>query len=220
MRRLPLLLAATLLSISAQAAERFVAGIPIPLRAEADSTNRKILQLLPVGEKVTIGEKRQNGFTQITTDSGITGWIPTRYLSETPPIAPGSSSAAQKQVQYELEINRLKSTVSSMQQERQILEAETQKLKESIHRAYQEVDTIRDVSSSALELEQQNTNLQNQLRTQRRQLEVLEQENAALRDRKERDWFMVGTLVTTLSIFSGFYLARSRRAQQRNTSRL
>lgn len=215
---LPLLIL-LLLATGAEAAQRYVAGIPIPLRAEPDSANRKILQLLPVGEQVKLGKGKKNGFTQITTQSGISGWIPTRYLSEKSPITAGEGSA-QKQVQYELEINRLKSTISSMQQEKQIMEAESQQLKENIHRANLEVNTIRDVSSSALELEQQNEKLRNQLRSQQRELEILQQENLALQDRKGRDAFMVGALVVLFSLFSGFFLARLRSGGSRNSHRI
>ncbi len=220
MKQLILLLTTLLLLPSlVAAAERFVSGIPIPLRAEPDSANRKILQLLPVGEQVKLGKEKKNGFSQVTTQSGISGWIPTRYLTEKSPIA-GGKGGAQKQVQYELEINRLKSTISSMQQEKQIIEAETQKLKENIHRANLEVDTIRDVSSSALELEQQNEQLRNQLRSQQRELELLQQENAALQDRKGRNAFMVGALVVLFSLFSGFFLARLRSGGNRSSNRI
>ncbi len=210
-----LLIALLLLGTTTQAAERYVAGIPIPLRAAPDATNRQILQLLPVGEQVKLGKEKKNGFSKIITHSGTEGWIPTRYLSEKSPVTT-SKEGTQKQVQYELEINRLKSTISSMQQERQILETEAQKLKENIHRANLEVNTIRDVSSNALELEQQNEALHNQLRTQKRELEVLSQENAALQDRRERDWFMTGASVVLLSLFSGFFLARLRKGNHRD----
>ncbi len=218
-KHLPLLILLLLTTSLAEAAERYVAGIPIPLRAEPDSANRKILQLLPVGEKVKLGKQKKNGFTEITTASGINGWIPTRYLSEKSPVAAGKGGA-ERQVQYELEINKLKSTISSMQQEKQIIEAESQKLKENIHRANLEVDTIRDVSSNALELEQQNAELRNRLRSQQRELEMLQQENAALQDRKGRDAFMVGALVVLFSLFSGFFLARLRSGGNRNSNRI
>lgn len=218
-RPLPLLLTLLLFSLATEATERYVNGIPIPLRAEPDSANRKILQLLPVGEKVILGKGKENGFSQITTQSGINGWIPTRYLSDSSPLASGTEGV-QKQVQYELEITRLKSTISSMQQEKQIMEAESQKLKENIRRANLEVNTIRDVSSSALELEQQNATLRNQLRSQQRELDILEQENAALQDRKGRDAFMVGALVVLFSLFSGFFLARLRNGASRNSNRI
>lgn len=220
MKRSTLLLTTLLLLPSlVVAAERFISGIPIPLRAEPDSANRKILQLLPVGESVKLGKEKKNGFSQVTTQSGINGWIPSRYLTDNSPIAAGKGGT-QKQVQYELEINRLKSTISSMQQEKQIIEAETQKLKENIHRANLEADTIRDVSSSALALEQQNEQLHNQLRSQQHELELLQQENAALQDRKGRNFFMVGALVVLFSLFSGFFLARLRAGGNRNSNRI
>ena len=218
-RLLPLLITLLLTLSVAEAAERYVSGIPIPLRAEPDTANRQILQLLPVGEAVKLGKKKKNSFTQVTTQSGISGWIPTRYLTEKSPVS-ATKGGAQKQVQYTLEINRLKSTISSMQQEKQIIEAESQKLKENVHRANLEVDTIRDVNSSALELEQQNALLRNQIRTQKRELDVLEQANQALQDRKGRDSFMVGALVVLFSLFSGFFLARLRSGGGRNSNRI
>ncbi len=217
----PLLLLSLLLcTLLVHANERYVTGIPIPLRAEPDSTNRQILQLLPVGEQVTLGkEEKRNSFSQVVTQSGISGWIPTRYLSEQSPLSSGKESG-QLQVKYELEINRLNNTISSMQQEKQIIEAEAQKLKENIQRANQEVNTIRDVSSSAIELEQQNQQLHNQVRSLKREQEILRQENLSLRDRKERDFFMLASLVVLFSLFSGFFLARLRSGGNRNSNRI
>lgn len=202
------------------AAERYISGIPIPLRAEPDPANRQILQLLPVGSKVVTDNKQKNSFSKITTDSGIHGWIPTRYLTENAPTTSAGSGTEQKQVKYELEINRLKGTISSIQQERQIIEAEVQKLKEHIRRANLEVTTIRGVSSNALELEKENTRLRGERRTEQRKLEVLQQENVALQDRKERNWFLMGALVVLFSLLSGFFLSRLRGGGKRNHSRI
>ncbi|MBT3196754.1 MAG: TIGR04211 family SH3 domain-containing protein, partial [Gammaproteobacteria bacterium] len=130
------------------------------------------------------------------------------------------SGTEQKQVKYELEINRLKGTISSIQQERQIIEAEVQKLKEHIRRANLEVTTIRGVSSNALELEKENTRLRGERRTEQRKLEVLQQENVALQDRKERNWFLMGALVVLFSLLSGFFLSRLRGGGKRNHSRI
>jgi len=207
----------TLSVTEAEAANRFVSGIPIPLRAEPDSANRKILQLLPVGTEIKISNKQKNGFHQATSPSGTTGWIPTRYLSKESPFPARDKPAnGEKRVELELENSRLKGTINSLQQEKQLIEAEVQKLKEQTRRANQEATTIRNVSASALELDDENHHLREQARTQKRDLEVLQQENEALQDRKERDWFLVGTLVVLLSLFSGFFLARLRSGSSRS----
>ncbi|HIJ24486.1 MAG: TIGR04211 family SH3 domain-containing protein [Gammaproteobacteria bacterium] len=209
-----------LCSSLSQAAERYITGIPIPLRAEPDSANRQILQLLPVGEKVKLGKSQKNNFQRVTTQSGIQGWIPNRYLSETSPIVSadsGTPGAPQKRVQYELEINRLNGIVSSMQQEKQIIESELQKLQEQVRRANIEVNTIRDVNASSIELENQNSLMRGALRTEKRKLAVLEQENVALQERKERDWFLLGALLVMVSLLSGFFLARVRSTPPRNS---
>jgi len=62
--------------------------------------------------------------------------------------------------------------------------------------------------------------LRNQIRTQKRELDVLEQANQALQDRKGRDSFMVGALVVLFSLFSGFFLARLRSGGGRNSNRI
>lgn len=213
-----ILTASLLLTLSVtDAADRFVSGIPIPLRAEPDSANRKILQLLPVGTEVKISNKQQNGFRQATSPSGITGWIPSRYLSKESPFPTKQiASKGAQRVELELENSRLKGIINSLQQEKQILEAEAQELRERTNRATQEASTIRSASANALEIDGENHRLRERARTQKRDLEVLQQENEALQDRKERDWFLVGTLVVLLSLFSGFFLARLRGGSSRS----
>lgn len=205
---LALLLAAQL----AGAVDSYISGIPIPLRAEPDPSNRKILQLLTAGEKVSLSNKNKNEFTLITTSSGTRGWIPSRYLTKTPPltVAAEKQSNGKRQVKVELENSRLKSTVASIKQEKQILEDEIQMLNESARKANQEVKAIRGASGNALELENQNYVLKDQVRIQKRNLEALQQENEALQDRKDRDWFLVGALVAFLALLTGFFLSRMR----------
>ncbi len=193
------------------AAERYITGIPIPLRAEPDPANRKILQLLPIGEAVIVEKEVQEGFARVTTHSGISGWIPTRYLSDTSPLVKGGSGDTQKLVQCELEVTSQKNTIRSLQQERSLLETDMERLKTSMQRANKEASSIRDVSSEALGLQQQNETLQTQVQRQIREIEMLQQEITTLRQRKERDWFIVGALVALTMLVVGFLLARSRR---------
>ncbi len=224
MRTLLLILALLPITHGASAAERYISGIPIPLRAEPDSSNRQIIQLLSVGDSVSLNNSSKNGFSSVTTTAGKRGWIPSRYLSKTPPLTstagsqPVNGRAAadnQKQVQIKLENSRLKSRVASIKQEKQILESEIQKLKEVARKATQEVEAIRGVSGNALELENQNHVLRDQVRVQKRELDALQQENGALQDRKDRDWFLVGVLVTFLALLTGFLLSRVRSSNVR-----
>ncbi len=205
--------------LSVNAAEWYVAGAPIPLRAEPDPSNRQILQLLSAGDRVTLNNKSRNGFSLVTTPSGGKGWIPSRYLTNKPLQSPASTpSSGKERVQIELENSRLKSQISSIRQERQILESETQKLREQFRKANQELSAIRSASGNVLELENQHHLLKDQVRVQKRDLEALQQENEALQDRKDRDWFLVGALVAFLALLTGFFLSRLRNGNIRNRS--
>ena len=203
-------------------AERYVSGIPVPLRAEPDTSSRQILQMLSAGERVSLNNKSKNGFTLVTTASGTQGWIPGRYLTKRPSISSTAKTLptknSQQQMQMELENSRLKKRITSIQQEKNILESEIRKLKESSQRANQKVDTIRDASENALEMENQNHLLRDQVRVQKQKLEALQQENEALQDRKDRDWFMVGALVAFLALLTGFFLSRVRNSNIRRGS--
>ncbi|MBC8518950.1 MAG: TIGR04211 family SH3 domain-containing protein [Gammaproteobacteria bacterium] len=212
-----------LLSQMASGAERYLSGIPVPLRAEPDRSSR-LLQLLPAGEYVSLGNESKNGFTLITTNSGVRGWVTSRYLTKRSPLPATAKSSQiesnQKQMKIKLENSRLKTRITSIQQEKRILESEIQKLKESSHRANQEVDTIRDISESALEMENENHLLRDQVRVQKRDLEALQQENKALQDRKDRDWFLVGSMVSILALLIGFSISRMRGGNNRGRARI
>ncbi len=219
----PYLFALMLLAIhpAAAGAEWYVAGAPIPLRAEPDPSNRQILQLLSAGDPVTLSNKSRDGFSLVTTPSGSKGWIPSRYLTNKP-LQPSTSApfGGKARLQIELENSRLKSRISSIQQEKQILESETQKLRTQFRKANQELSAIRSASGNVLELENQNYLLKDQVRVQKRELEVLQQENEALQDRKDRDWFLVGALVAFLALVTGFFLSRVRSNNIRNRTRI
>ncbi len=198
----------------ANAKERYVTGIPVPLSVKPERASRKNLQLIPAGDQVTLtSAKSRNGFVQIITASGITGWLPERYLSKQPLHSFPSNQAKEMQqnrLQLELENSRLKKQLGSTKQEKSVLESELKEAAEHNRRQKQKLQSVRYANADALKTQTANHALRDRIRAQQRELEGFRQENNALKDRKERDWFLTGGGVAVIGILIGMLLSRSQ----------
>ncbi|MBT3348609.1 MAG: TIGR04211 family SH3 domain-containing protein [Thiotrichales bacterium] len=214
------------LAISAETdvSSKYISGVPIPLRDKPDPKNSKIVQLLKVGETVTLTEKSEGMFSYITTKSNLSGWIPKRYLTSTSPFpeaisAPEDNSGNRAlDIKGALELERVKGENSAMQQEMRVLNAKIRDLIESSRLSVKEIEAIREISKDALKNKERDTKLQNKIRAQDRELKTLTQENIALQDRKDRDWFMSGSFVVIISLLTGFYLSKRGSGRSNRTT--
>lgn len=153
----------------------------IPIR-RGTSTQYKILFMAPSGTPLQILEtNRTEGYTKVKTPEGMVGWILTRYLMDQP--APRDHVA------------QLEARVATLEEENRGLRDEVEALntnRAALARCGEELAEIRRTAAQALAIEQENRNLQQETALARDQVAHLERENAALRKKSQRDWFIAG----------------------------
>lgn len=210
-----LLVAAVVLlsSLAATAATRYVSDeLSINMR-RGPSTSYGITELLKAGTQVQT-LKESNGWTQIRTPGGETGYVLTRFLAAEP--------AARDRIQ------KMESQFSTLKKENKDLHAELAdvlngskelgKLKRELvaenTALKSQLEEIKRVSANAMEINKKNKKYRKELLVLQSQMEQLRSENKALQSRREG--MKIGALILIGGIILGLILPLFRRRRKNN----
>lgn len=184
--------------------------LEIPLRS-GTSTQHRIVRMLPSGTAVQVLEQdSDSGYSRIKLASGTEGWTLTRFLMSSPPARERLLQAEKKLAELELQTRQRATQLNERNKEQQGLESELEQLKAENQKLSKQLADIQRTASSALAIDAENKDLKSDMMHLRREQEILRQENEALRDRTNRDWFMIGAGVLILGIILGLILPRIR----------
>lgn len=206
-----LILAACLLlpfTTSAVAATYISDKLEAQLRT-GPSTQHKIVRILNVGMPVTVLEEdKENGYSRITTENGIEGWILTRYLTENQPARAQLENASQKLDNLALENKQLRAELDGMK--RQLAEASNAKDDASVQaqRLGNELSLVRQASSNAVALLDERNQLQEKNLALENELENLRREKETLAEKDSQEWFLKGAGVLFGGILLGIIMPK------------
>ncbi len=206
----PLLLCLMLIA-PAQAQNLYVTDrLEIPMRS-GTSNQHRILRMLPSGTEVTVLETNKSlGYTRVRAPSGVDGWVLSRYLMDIPAARDRLVNAEKKLANLELQNKERAAKLAEAGNTRESLLIQTQQLQSENETLKTELAEIRRTASNALALDSENKQLKNKLLQLEREQQNLAQENDSLKDRSDRDWFMVGAGVIIVGIILGLILPRIR----------
>ncbi len=200
-------------SIGAVAAEttQYVSdNLEITMRS-GESTRHQIVRMLSSGTPLEVLEENtETGYSRVRDPKGTVGYVLTRYLMNLPSAQDRLAETQKKQVNTEIETKRLKEEIKQRNEEHKSLAAEKQQLEEDARKLDLELNTIRKTAASTLAIDQENRTNKARLVTIEQDLQVLKQENEALKDRTARDWFMVGAGVILLGMVIGLIIPKIR----------
>ena len=120
------------------------------------------------------------------------------------------ATAEKKLAELELENRKMKTTLQGLQNEKKSVEQERASLAGEHRNVSQELAEIKRTASSALAIDSENKELKSRVVSLERKLQTVHQENEVLKDRTDRDWFMVGSGVVLLGIIVGLIIPRIR----------
>ena len=190
--------------------------LTIPLRS-GKSTEYRIIAYLPSGSKLDLLESdEESGYSRVRTDKGTEGWVLTRYLADTPSASERLEDAKKKLVNMQIETNRANDDLTKLKSEKSDLVKQNQSLTDENRRLNQQLTSIRQTASSALAIDSENKSLKSKLVDLERQVQSYEQENAVLKDRRNRDWFIAGALVLGAGIVLGLVIPKLRVRRKSN----
>ena len=192
------------------ASTRYVDDIVTVSVRTGRGTDFRILRTIESGERVQALETTADGYTRVRLSDGVEGWMLTRYLNELPPARLRLADAEQRTALNEQENASLRATVealtaeneatkgevSRLYLERQVLDAELDRLRE----------TLGDPSSAPAMLEV----MRGRVGELQAELDTLNAESGSLRDQTRRWWFLAGAGVLLAGIVLGLILPRLR----------
>lgn len=185
-------------------------NLEITMRS-GESTRHQIIRMLNSGTPLEVlASNAETGYSQVRDPKGTVGYVLTRYLMNAPSANDQLADAQKKQGNSEAEAKRLKEELKQRNEEYKALAAEKQKIEEQAQNLDLELNTIRKTAASTLAIDQENRTNKALLVTIEQDLQVLKQENEALKDRTARDWFMVGAGVILLGMVIGLIIPKIR----------
>lgn len=216
-RLLILLCLAAAAAVAQAQTTRYVSDdLTIPLRS-GKSIQYRIIAYLPSGEKVDLLESdSDSGYSRVRTDKGTEGWVLTRYLADSPSAKDQLEGAKKKLVNIQIENNRLNDELGKLKSENSDLAKQVKSLTDENRRLNQQLTSIRQTASSALAIDNENKALKSKVVDLERQVQSYEQENAVLKDRRNRDWFIAGALVLGGGMLLGLVIPKLRVRRKSN----
>jgi len=200
-----------MLAGNAVAETRYVSDtLEITMRS-GKGTNFGITRMLRSGTPLEVLEvDKKSGYTKVRTKTGKEGWVLSRFLMNGRAARERLATAEKDLAELELENRKLTTAMATMTEEKSGLEKSLQELEGQSRGVNQELSEIKRTASSALAIDSENKELKGRMVSLERQLQTVQQENEALKDRTARDWFMVGAAVVLLGIIVGLIIPKIR----------
>ena len=194
--------------------------VEIPLRAGASNRHR-IIGAARSGSPVEVLKvDAAKGYTQIRTPTGTKGWLPSDQLGFTP-------SSQEQLAETRQELEQLKARHLELQQHMDSMvskpgaEAKSypQLFEESL-RLRQQLAYYRKVATDTVAIDERNKTLQEQAVTLERELQIVQQENRALRDDNNNIRFLMGAVLLGACLLVAVLMPRIREQRRAQWSRL
>lgn len=216
-RPIGLLIAMIVLSPLAAAETMWVSDqFEIMLRT-GPSTNNAIERMLRSGTALEILEDDpESGYARVRTQSGLEGWVLSRYLMSEPSARDQLASLSQQLTDAAAEGTSIEAQLATVRNEHNAATNRIAQLEQENAALKSEVDRIQRTAANVLAIDKQNMDLQQQLTDAEIKVSILEEENSQLASRTNRNWFITGALVLFCGVLLGLLLPRlswSRRSR-------
>ena len=195
---------------AAMADTRYVDDQLIVTLRSGEGNSYQILRSLPSGTQLDLLQT-DGQYAQVKTQDGVVGWMSAQYLTDQPIARDRLAAAETKLTQLSGENEQLKQQLATLKSSQTHSAATQQQLSSANAKLQKELDHLKDVAARPLELAKDNADMHQRLQELDLQTHVLKEENAALRDRTNRDWFLAGAGVLLLGLILGILLPRLRK---------
>lgn len=201
-------------SFSALAAEKAYVSDTLHLDVRSGPSNEyRILTYIASGEHLVILEDltlTDDRYRKVRTNKGIEGYVLTRFLVDEP-------VAKEKLIFANREIEQLKGTLVAARKARDEFKAEVGKLKSELGdlsgsnaELEKELDEIKRIAASSIELNVANKELTQSNHDLEVQVQTLSTENAQLRDTRQQTYILYGGGLVIAGILAGLILPALR----------
>jgi len=183
----------------------------VPLRKSPCSRCSILHRGIKSGTALNLIETNDDGWTHITTQGGLDGWMPSHYLQNTPTARDRITSMEAKLGIAEKKSNQLAEEVKVLKQTNTGLSAELQSTQATSNDVTSELKTIKKISSNAISINQQNKALLERNSMLQSEIDVLKAANEQLSNRERNTWFLYGVFAVIAFAFLTIIIPRLRR---------
>jgi SH3 domain protein len=158
MHKAVILLLALVSVVPVEAATMYVSdALTVPMRRGPSTGHRIINAGLPAGTPLEVmGEDKAAGFTQVRTQNGTEGWVPTQYLTPEP-VAKDRLAAATRRIQtLEAELKSLRDNYQETRGARSSAETRNADLDKQTKQLQAELAEVRRVSATSIAQYEEN----------------------------------------------------------------
>ena len=176
-----------------------------------ESTSHRILKNVKSGTPIeVVRQNEETGYSMVRTPKGVEGWMETQYL-QVEPIAAIKLEDAEKM------LNQLTSKQGSVQQRvvtlskaNKKLENENKSLSKTKSQLETELKRIKKISANAIQADQRNQELREQVQTSKTEVEALQAENDRLSGNEFNTGLLWGAAAVIFGILFGLILPSMR----------
>ena len=183
----------------------------VPLRKSPCSRCSILHRGIKSGTALNLIETNDDGWTHITTQGGLDGWMPSHYLQNTPTARDRITSMEAKLGIAEKKSNQLAEEVKVLKQTNTGLSAELQSTQATSNDVTSELKTIKKISSNAISINQQNQALLERNGMLQIEIDVLKAANEQLSNRERNTWFLYGVFAVIAGALLTIIIPRLRR---------
>lgn len=200
--------------IAGQAQAEYVSDeLVITLRTGAGN-QFQILKTLKAGTRLEVVDT-DGGWSKVKVpEFNIEGWVLSRYISREPTAFLKLVRAQRSLEKFKEENTQLKTQLQGLQSEKGDLESNWKRLSSNSAELSKELEHLKEISKKPVQLAEENKSLKRQTTEMENELEMVKQENQALKDRANRDWFMAGAGVVIVGIIIGLIIPKIRASKR------
>ena len=219
MKHLLILLAVFVTSaLPVQAATKYVIDeITVTMRSGKGS-QFQILRTLPSGTALEVLQTdNDSGYSLAkSVKSGVEGWVLTQYLSNQPIHRDRLATAMQRITKLEKENKSLKESASDTGRASSSMQKDIKSLTSDNEKMNKELIRIRDIAKRPMKIASENKNLKEESIKIDKEVNMLRQENQALKDRSTKEWFLAGAGILFFGIIFGLILPKFKSSRRSN----
>lgn len=185
------------------------------------STQNTILRMLRSGTTVEVLETDpETGYSRIITAAGTEGYVLSRFLMDEPAARDQLAGMRRQMSNLRQRNQELEARLGQATANRDEFRQERDRLAKGNQDKDAELANIRRVSANAIELSNQNQELQTSLQSMNHRLQAQTSEIQELKAKKNRDWFIAGAAVLIGGILLGLLLPKLRMRRRSSWSDL
>lgn len=183
----------------------------VPLRKTPCARCSIIHRGIKSGTALNLVDTNEEGWSHVTTPSGLDGWMPSHYIQNTPTARERIASMEAKLGLAENKASVLSEDLNTLRQANTELSTKLQSAQSTSSEVSSELNTIKKISSNAISINQQNQELLERNGMLKSEIDVLKAANEQLSSRERNTWFLYGVFAVIAGSLLTIIIPRLKR---------